>query len=107
MICYSAGRAKWRAYIDGPGARSALIDRKDNRLSSKFRCHRRVEEEPTSLLTAIAHELKTIRGGNEVTLRLRARRILTEAFHSIENLAPGIPQGAPAAGRPLHPGEDS
>ena len=107
MICYSAGHAKWRAYIDGPGARSALMDRKVNRLSSKFRCHRRPDKEPTSLLTAIAHELKTISGGTEAKLRLRARRILTEAFHSIENLAPGIPQGAPAAGRPLHPGEDS
>ncbi len=107
MICDSAGRAKWRASIDGPGARSALMDRKVNRLSSKFRCHRRAEEEPSSLLTAIAHELKTISGGNELKLRLRARRILTEAFHSIENLAPGIPQGAPAAGRPLHPVEDS
>ena len=107
MICYSAERAKRRAYIDGPGARSALMDRKVNRLSSKFRCHRRAEEEPTSLLTAIAHELKTISGGNEVKLRLRATRILTEAFYSIENLGPGIPQGAPAAGRPLHAVEDS
>ena len=105
MICYSAGHAKWRAFIDGPGARSAPMDRKVNRLSSKFRCHRRPEEEPTSLLAAITHELKTISGDNEVKLQLRARRILTEAFHSIENLAPGIPQGA--AGRPLHPVQDS
>ncbi len=108
MICYSARRAKWRAYLNGPGARSALMYSKDDRLfSSKFRCHRRAEEEPTSLLTAIAHELRTISGGNEAKLRLRARRILTEAFHSIENHAPSIPQGAPAAGRPLHPVEDS
>ena len=98
MICYSAGHAKWRAYIDGPGARYALMDHKDNRLASRFHCDRPVEEEPASLLTAIAHELKTISGGNEAKLLLRARRILTEAFHSIENRAPGNPQGTPAAG---------
>ncbi len=82
--------------------RSTPLDRHDGSASSRHPSFLTWSGEPVSLLAAIAHELKMIGGGNEAELRLRARVILTEAFRSLENHAPGAPHEDRAMGGSSH-----
>ncbi len=68
-------------------ASSMLRGRRHHPLSSDLPYDRGAANESTSLLAAVANELRMIRGGDEAELRSKARRILEEAFRSFEHTA--------------------
>ncbi len=82
--------------------RFSPLDRHNGSASSGYSTSLTRSGEPVSLLAGIAHELKMIGGGNEAELRVRARVILTEAFRSLENHAPGAPHEDRAMGGSSH-----
>ncbi len=91
MIHLGHGHAAERAHDNVAVECSAPVNRLDGSASSRHPSFLTWSGEPVSLLAAIAHELKMIGGGNEAELRLRARRFLTDAFHSLETHVPGAP----------------
>ena len=91
MTCYVAGNPSCVVEEDRQasltGVRSTFTEQREDSMSSKLRCYRSATDQPTSLIAAIAHELRKISGSKEADLWLEARRLLTGAFRSLEDAA--------------------
>ena len=91
MICNDIEALSWTLEEDGyaslTSVPSTLRGRRDDPMSSNSPYDRRAANKSTSLLAAIADELRMICGGDEADLRLKARQILEEAFRSFEHTA--------------------
>ncbi len=91
MICNEIDALSWSLEEDGyaslTSVPSTLRGRRDDPMSSNSPYDRRAANQSTSLLAAIADELRMICGGDEAALRLKARQILEGAFRSFAHTA--------------------
>lgn len=88
-------------YVSLPSAPSAMRERRDHAISSNLPYDRGAVSDSTSLLAAIANELRMSRGSDEGELRLEARRILEGAFRSFEHSASyGLMRNQPMSAAP-------
>ncbi len=91
MICNEIDALSWTLDEDGYASLTSVPStprgRRDDPMSSNSPYDRRAANKSTSLLAAIADELRMSCGDDEAELRLNARQILEEAFRSFEHTA--------------------